>query len=519
MTLRNDLFLAKVLNTELKYQYLKNTPRFQRNDRGSIESAKRYLATNTRSSLYLNTVIYGTVSVIFGAETLNSKNVISGDSFILFMLLLILAIMSDTQFYRGIWDMKLLTPLSQLPLKVERRVIPLSLFLYNEFYLPFVTIPAGIVISTGLKNPLPLVVFAMFTVLFIYLARLVSLLLGVSFVKTNTNRKTKRLYLGQLFQVVIFVVFILAIEVVTNPSFQSFIRIPQFLYYFIPVTSQYISSFSIYPFAAFAIAIAIIYPAYLHIQKRSFSERMETFVDIGVQGRKRLGLKMKSPIRSLVDKDFKIMLRKRGAIMIMVIPITFIIPIVPEILSTSTGSLQSLFYIPYVSSVFLIDFILLIGLEGKSAWHLSALPITRRQYFYSKLFSIFSIGIIYYGVLIVIIGFAKRNLVSYLLLNYPFFAIMLTAVLFAGGTYLVNAIPNEVYSLSQEGIGGKWIFLKTFTIGLPIIILNALLFAAAKYITGSNISYYFKGYTLTIILDTMVSYLFLRLFIKRGDHF
>ena len=228
---------------------------------------------------------------------------------------------------------------------------------------------------------------------------------------------------------------------------------------------------------------------------------------------------MKSPIRSLVDKDFKIMLRKRGAIMIMVIPITFIIPIVPEILSTSTGSFQSLFYIPYVSSVFLIDFILLIGLEGKSAWHLSALPITRRQYFYSKLFSIFSIGIIYYGVLIAIIGFAKRNLVSYLLLNYPFFAILLTAVLFAGGTYLVNAIPNEVYSLSQEGIGGRWIFLKTFTIGLPIIILNALLFAAAKYIASSNISYYFKGYTLTIILDTIISYLFLRLFIKRGDHF
>jgi len=151
MTLRNDLFLAKVLNTELKYQYLKNTPRFQRNDKGSIEGAKRYLATNTRSPLYVNTIIYGMVSVIFGTETLSSKSVISGDSFILFMLLLILAIMSDTQFYRGIWDMKLLSPLTQLPLKVERRVIPLSLFLYNEFYLPFVTIPAGVIISIGLK--------------------------------------------------------------------------------------------------------------------------------------------------------------------------------------------------------------------------------------------------------------------------------------------------------------------------------------------------------------------------------
>jgi len=105
--------------------------------------------------------------------------------------------------------------------KGGEEVIPISLFLYNEFYLPFVTIPAGVIISIGLKSPIPIVVFSMFTVLFFYLARLVSLLLGVSFVKTNTNRKTKRLYLGQLFQVAIFVVFILAIEVVTIPHFRA----------------------------------------------------------------------------------------------------------------------------------------------------------------------------------------------------------------------------------------------------------------------------------------------------------
>jgi predicted permease len=517
MSFRNDLFLAKVLNTELKYQYLKNTPRFQKNDKQSIASSKKYLTNTVRSSIYVNTIIYAIISISFGAISTESNA--SNNSFILFLLLLILAIMSDTQFYRGVWDMKLLTPLSQLPLKVEKRVVPFSLFLYNELYLPFVTIPAGVVISIGMRSPLPIVVFSLFTVLFIYVARLVSLLLGVTFIKTNTNRRTKRLYLGQVFQVVIFVIFILAIEIAANPSFQGYVKIPPFLYYFVPVASQYISTLSVYPFASFGMVFAIVYPSYLYVQKRSFTERMETFADVSGGAKKNLALKISKPVRSLMDKDFKVILRRRGAIMIMVVPVTFIIPIIPTLLTVSSGTLESVFYIPYISLVFLIDFVLMIGLEGKAAWHLSALPITRRQFFFSKLLSIFIIGLVYYGAIVAIVGIVNKGMVSYMLFNYPFFAIILTAVLFAGGTYLVNAIPNEVYTLSQEGIGGRWVFMKTFIIGLPIIVLNALAFAFAKYIIAFSISYYIKGYALTIAIDALVSYLFLRFFIRKGAHF
>jgi predicted permease len=519
MTLRNDLFLAKVLNTELKYQYLKNTPRFQKSDKKSVEDAKRYLSSNVRSSLYVNTVIYGSISVLFGFGSVTSGLGSSNESFILFLLLLILAIMSDTQFYRGVWDMRLLTPLNQLPLKVEKRVVPFSLFFYNEFYLPFVTIPAGVVLSIGTGNPLPIIIFSIFTLLFIYLARLVSLLLGVTFVRTNTNRKTKRLYLGQIFQVLIFVIFILAIEVATNPSFQNFIRIPQYLYFLIPVGQNYISAFSVYPFAAFLAVFAIVYPAYLYIQKKSFTEKMETFTDVLREQQGRILMKLRKPVRSLIDKDFKILFRRRGAIMIMVIPITFIIPIIPMLLSSKGNSSQLSLYIPYLSSIFLIEFILLIGLEGKAAWHLSSLPITRRQYFFSKLYSIFTLGLIYYALLIIVIAVANRGIVSFLLVYYPYFALILAAILFTGGTYLVKAIPKEVYSLSQQGLGGRWIFLKTFIIGLPVIIINVSIFEVAKYLSNFKVSYYLRGYTVAIIVDALISYLFLRLLIKRGDHF
>ncbi len=519
MKLQNDLFLAKVLNTELKYQFLKNTSRFQKSDSESVKDAKRYLASNARSSIYVNSMIYGSLSVFFGYGSIAAKSVIPGDYFILFLLLLILAIMSDTQFYRGIWDMRLLTPLTQLPIKVERRIVPFSLFLYNEFYLPFVTLPAGVIISLGQRSPIPIIVFVLFTVLFIYIARLISLLLGVTFVRTNTNRKTKRLYLGQIFQVLIFFIFILSIEIATNQSYQTYIKIPQFLYYFIPVTSQYLTTLSLYPFAAFGLFFALVYPTYSFFQKRSFTERMETFADITMERKTRPSLRLRKPVGSLIDKDFKVVLRRRGAIMIMVLPITFIIPIVPELLSTTASSLQYSFYVPYVSSVFLIDLILLVGLEGRAAWHLSALPITRRQFLFSKLVTIFGVGMVYYAALVVIIAFANRHLVSYLLINYPFFALILTAVLFAGGSYLVNAIPNEVYSLSQEGIGGRQIFLKTFLIAVPIIVVNALVFEGSRYILTFHVSDYLKGYSLTIVLDAFISLLFLRLFVKRGDHF
>jgi predicted permease len=517
--LKNDLFLAKVLNTELKYQYLKNTPRFQRSDRNSVIQAKKYLVNSVRSSLYVNTFIYGMISVFFGIASLSGAAGMSNDSFILFLLLLILAIMTETQFYRGIWDMKLFAPLTQLPLKIERDVIPFSLFIYNEFYLPFITLPAGLIISYGMRSIFPFITFLIFTILFIYLARTISLLLGLSFVKTNTNRKSKRLYLGQIFQVIFFVIFILAIEIATNPSFQSYVKIPHLLFFLIPVSYQYISSFSAYPFALFAAVFALIYPAYSYIHKRSFTEKMETFASIVGESKENIFLRIKKPVTSLIDKDFKIILRRRGAIMTLVIPITFIIPIVPELLSKTLAGSQLSFYIPYIASVFLIDFILLISLEGKAAWHLSALPLTRRQFFFSKLYSIFIIGLIYYAILVAIVAVANKALFSSLLLYYPFFALILIAVLFAGGTYLVNAIPNEVYSLSQDGIGGRWVFLKTFIIGLPIIIVNAAVFSFAKYVITSNISFYFKGYSLTIIVDALMSYLFLRVFLKRGAHF
>ncbi|MEM3534767.1 MAG: hypothetical protein QXH31_04955, partial [Thermoplasmatales archaeon] len=215
----------------------------------------------------------------------------------------------------------------------------------------------------------------------------------------------------------------------------------------------------------------------------------------------------------------KLILRRRGAIMITVIPITFIIPIIPTLIASKPGSSFLEFYVPYISIVFLIDFVMLIGLEGKAAWHLSALPITRRQFFFSKFYSIIAIGAIYYAILIVIIAFANKSLVSFLLINYPYYLLILTAVLFTGGTYLVKAIPNEVYSLSQEGIGGRWIFLKVFIIGVPIIIMNFLIFTAFNYILGSRALYYIQGYSFTAVVDILMSVAFLNIFLKKGSHF
>jgi predicted permease len=518
MSIKNDLFLSRVLNTELKYQYLKNSPRFQKSDKESVIAARRYLLNNVRSSIYVNTFFYAMISILFGTTITKTASTISTGSFTLFLLLLILAIMTDSQFYRGLWDMKLLTPLTQLPLKLERRVIPLSLFLYNEVYLPFVTIPAGIIISIGLHTPIPLIVYVLFTVLFLYIGRTVSLLLGITFLKTNTNRRTKRLYLGQIFQVLIFVVFILSIQIATNPAFLGYFKVPSLLFLFIPVTPGYISSLNAYPFLVFAITFSLIYAAYYFLQEKNFSDKMETFTDVP-SGKSSEQIITRKPVRSLIDKDFKMILRRRGAIMIMVLPVAFIIPIIPTLLSTSSATTGISFSIALLASVFLIDFIFLIGLEGKAAWHLSALPITRREFFFSKMLSLLAVGMIYYAVILVIITVLNRNVVPFLLLNLPLFILILMVVLIAGGTYLVNSIPYEVYSLSQEGIGGRWIFLKTMAIGLPVILVNALLFYFSNYIISYHVPYYLKGYLLTLISDLVISALFVRFFLKKGKYF
>jgi predicted permease len=518
MMLKNNLFLAQVINTELKYQYLKNTQRFQSSDRDSVYRAKRYLVNSVRTSLYVNTLVYGMISLIFGYSSLQNPLIASNDGFILFLLLLVLGIMTDSQFYRGIWDMKLLSPIKSLPIKLERGVIPLSLFLYNEFYLPFISLPAGLVISFATRNPIPFIVFLIYTILFIYLSRLISLLLGISFSRTNTSRKSKRLYLGQIFQVVIFVIFILSIEIATNPQFQQYVRIPHYILAYSPMSVQYYSSLTPYPFLLFLAIFAVVYPSYLLMLKRSMSERMESFISVSSSNQNER-VRSSSPMTSLVGKDFKLMLRRRGAIMITVIPITFILPILPSIITSKPGSASLEFYVPYISLIFLIDFVMLIGLEGKAAWHLSALPITRRQFFYSKFYSILAIGTIYYAVLMIIVAIANRPLLYYILVNYPYYILILSAILFTGGTYLVRAIPNEVYSLSQEGIGGRWVFLKVFIIGAPVIVLNFVIFSFSRYLLVSWLSSYLRGYFFTAVVDILISIFFLSTFLKKDSHF
>ncbi len=413
MNIKNRIFLAKILNTELKYQYLKNTPRFQKNDKLSMELARKFLINNVRSSIFINTFFYGIISMMFGLAMIREISLISTGSFTLFLLLLILAVMNDSQFYRGLWDMKLLAPLSSLPIKVERSVVPLSLFLYNESYLPFVTIPAGIIITMELRNPLPLILYSIFTILFLYMGRTISLLLGLSFAKTNTNKRSKRMYLGQIFQVVIFVIFIMAIQISTNPEFLGAIHVPVYAFLLIPLTYANLTVFNPYPFLIFFILFSLIYSLYTYFQKKNFDENSNVYNAIEKK-ESRQTMKTRKPILSWMVKDFRIILRRRGSIMILVIPITFIIPMIMSI--------------------------------------------------------------------------------------------------------RISAIPKEVYTLSQEGIGGRWILLKTFAISLPLIIINALIFGfSGGYFSG--IPSIISGYPFTIIFDTIISILFLRIFLKRGDYF
>ncbi len=517
MNIKNRIFLAKILNTELKYQYLKNTPRFQKNDKLSMELARKFLINNVRSSIFINTFFYGIISMMFGLAMIREISLISTGSFTLFLLLLILAVMNDSQFYRGLWDMKLLAPLSSLPIKVERSVVPLSLFLYNESYLPFVTIPAGIIITMELRNPLPLILYSIFTILFLYMGRTISLLLGLSFAKTNTNKRSKRMYLGQIFQVVIFVIFIMAIQISTNPEFLGAIHVPVYAFLLIPLTYANLTVFNPYPFLIFFILFSLIYSLYTYFQKKNFDENSNVYNAIEKK-ESRQTMKTRKPILSWMVKDFRIILRRRGSIMILVIPITFIIPMIMSISTISSGISQYEFSFPYLSSIFLVDFILLIGLEGKSAWHLSALPVSRRDFFFSKVTLITIIGIFYYLIIVIIMAFYSRGSLTFMVLNFPYFILILLTVLMAGGAYIISAIPKEVYTLSQEGIGGRWILLKTFAISLPLIIINALIFGfSGGYFSG--IPSIISGYPFTIIFDTIISILFLRIFLKRGDYF
>jgi len=479
--------IATVINTELKYQFLKNTRKFQISNNYELLHAKAYLKNTLTYPIITNMLIYGVLSSIFGETALRNYKDVGNILLSIFTLIFILGIMTDSQFFRGIWEMNLIGPLRALPIKVHSLIIPISTFIYNESFLFAISLPAAIILYLGLHNPYILLIMVAYTILFIYAARLISLILGILWSKYNTNRITKRLYLSQIMQVLFILIFVLSIQIVTNPFLLGKISFPSFLFTIFPLNYYSFSKFYIKSFAIFGIEFLPIFAVYQYAIRIAFTEKFEIYIEASRENANNTNysrkFKTRNQLMALMVKDLKSIARKRGALSIIILPAIFIIPILVNLASVGTGTAQITGALPYISAIFLISFIELVSLEGKGAWHLSTLPITRRIFFFSKFFEVIIIAFVYY--LIILIAFISMKGASSIsmILFFPFYILLISTIIFTGGGFIIKSIPEGTSIISVDAIGGRALFIKVMVLSLPLIVLNALLFALGpKYL-------------------------------------
>lgn len=521
--LLNIIKISLVINTELKYQFLKNTKRFQTENKYDLYLAKKYLANSVYYSITANVFIYGVLSLIFGETAYRNPGDMRNLLLSIFGLILILGIMSDSQFFRGIWDMNLIAPLRTLPLRVNTEVVPLATFFFNESFLFAVSLPAGIFLANEFHNILIFITIFLYTVFFIYVARTISLLLGIMWSKYNTNRITKRLYLSQIMQLIFVLVFIFSIQIVTNPSLLQEIKFPSQLFLVFPFTPQVLLHRTYVSIISFLFEFLPIYGLYTILIRRSFSEKFEAYIEISrnkvENNRINKPIRSRSQISALILKDLKSLARKRGALIIVILPAIFMFPLIYNLSFAGVGSQLFPYIIPYFSTIFLISFIELVALEGKGAWHLSYLPITRKSFFLSKFVEIISLASIYYFVLYLLASSLKFVGLNSFITNFPFFIVLICTLLFAGGGYIIRTIPEGVTVISMDALGGRAFFLKVMLISLPLVILNAFIFGESEKFVTIFSTGIIDSYFSTMLIDAIIIIASYFMFIKKSRNF
>ncbi len=479
--------IATVINTELKYQFLKNTKKFQTSNAYELNHAKAYLKNSLIYPIITNILIYGGLSSLFGETALRNPHDIGNILLSIFSLILILGILTDSQFFRGIWEMNLIGPLRALPIKIHSVIIPVSTFIYNESFLFAISLPAALVLYMGLHNPYILFIIIAYTILFIYAARLISLALGILWSKYNTNRISKRLYISQFMQVLFILVFVLSIQIVTNPLLLGKVYFPPILFLIFPLNYYSFYNFYLHSIAIFSIEFFPIFALYQYAIRIAFTERFETYINISKEEVNTNGahrkFKTRNQVMALIVKDLKSIARKRGALSVIILPAIIIIPILVNLSSLGTGASQVSGALPYISTIFLITFLELVALEGKGAWHLSNLPITRTTFFFAKFLEVIIIAVAYYFIILIIFTLTKGLSSFFILLFLPFYIILISTIIFVGGGFIIKSIPDNLTVISLDAIGGRAFLLKVMIISLPLIVLNAFLFALTpKYL-------------------------------------
>ncbi|MHB8361078.1 MAG: hypothetical protein ACYDAO_04950 [Thermoplasmataceae archaeon] len=431
-----DFFLSRRLMIEQRYHALKSNQTFLRNVQRSANPGE-YVEKFVFRSYYGICFFFTLFSLLISTEYLidggiGLKAFTDGQiGFVIFLYALVVSVSSNFFFLSSLNSEKLIEPLAILPVNISPYMIPLSWFMFTGSATFFIIFPP-IIISLLFFHLYWSIFFGLlWGAIFIFFGNSISTLIFV-FLNAKKRKVRKRLGNGLMngLKILAFIaVFSLFDLSLYFPQFVTYIS-PSILgniKYFVPILNVRYIVFSnqsgINPLL-FSLTSTLIYGAICvllfifsssEIKKLMINSLNQTKDSYSNPER---GFKVTSKIRSMVQKDIKIVTRKMQNLTLMLLPLFFTLPTVFSIYATGNiGTLNpSSAYLGLLSLLIIsasFYSMQLIIAEGDGLENLRILPISNWEIIRSKLitgliiFSLFSIPII---VILVGVGVVKGTM-------------------------------------------------------------------------------------------------------------
>jgi len=481
--------LAKAIAIEGLYQGIRGRAEFQS---GSQEQATRALRRTAILTPVMQLLLFASFSAMFGLAAIfeleqggEASAVVRGSFFLMLLLAFLIALMTTAQTMATILDLGLLEPVRSLPLSDRRvrRAASFAWLLTQGSGAAAWVVPGAAIVSVYAGSPALLFLALWWAAIFLVLGHLIGLQ-AASYLQASGSSQRKSV-LGT-FRRIMGILSAFLVIALWQIIFQLQEPLADLLR---PVGGGLESLWPIFPFTAFssiasalerAVApeLVLLSAAYgigfLYLYERSAARFWRVaFEPPLLPGLPRARaafrpsrLATRSPALGLAAKDLRLIFRKPQVAVMLFIPLLIVIPFLvapaaeepngdggaPPLLQEFGWAILGLQLAGVAALLSTSPSVFLVG-EGKSAWVLRTLPLSKRAIIWGKAIAAMIPFACYFPVLVWLMAWRSSLEASDTLLLLAILGSSALSVVIAGLRYLLHRLPPDATTFTQDTFG------------------------------------------------------------------
>lgn len=451
---------------------------------------------------------------------------------LLLLVQLFLSILITLNSISSFQDLEMHKPLLPLPISRKYLVVSLAWLLSGGSAILIIPIPAAAIFAWTTGNYLSILISFLWGCLTVILGHSLGLFLKNAFSIELSERSTltkifRFLKIGGALLLFFLWFFISTREGFLSPVLEPLNAISESLWFLYPFNaSKSIISFSGIYFLSFILYSSFFLGVYKLVASKTWDNIVRPSFAVS-EKIKETRFELSGKFESLVKKDLTISFRSGQRLLgILVFPLMILFMNITDVV---LGSSISLFRAEMVYLAVAVmsgwGIINLYILEGESAWIMSALPISRKDFAIQKALSSFVLFPFYIVPVILLVSFMMNfGILVTTMQLLSGFALSLTSCLVVSKS-LIDRLPNNPTLITQDTFGSRLtpiiLLLKSVLLtGWPVIVVIGL-FLLVEGLAVSLLGSVFllTLVTIVIILNlalTLWRYDFLEIFISMG---